>query len=571
MQLQVVQRAFQPEYAMSAEVWRRFLLGTLWSKLRSETGFVIEIHSIQTVLLLLLVVVAGFAVLADRLKVPYPIVLLLAGLALSFVPHVPRVPLNPQLVFLVFLPPLLYRAAWLTSWREFRYNLVSTMMLAVGLVVFTIWGVAEFSDRFITALDWRAGFVLGAVVATTDAVAAAAIAKRVGLPKRIVDVLEGESLLNDATGLLALQFGIALVVEGRTPTVAGAIGTFAWLVAGGIGMGLLVGLAVVWCERHIEDGPVEIVVSVVAAYASYLLGEKIGASGVLAVIACGLFVSRKSAQFFSPQVRIQVMSVWGALDFALNGLVFCLIGLQLPYVLAGIHDYSWETLAIYGAVFSSVLILLRLLWMYPGSWVAWKIRRGVLKQKQSSPKAKSIFVVGWTGMRGVLALAAAISLPEKLANGQPFVPRDLIIFLTFCVIFVTLVLQGLTLPALISWLGLAREDKEGMAEEKMARQTAVAAGIAWLQTQRYTDDGETAHVVEDLLHQYGHRLDAVSGTGKLRDNARVEAFLRTASGAAQAERRALIQLRDDGKIGDETMRAVELELDLTESRIEATK
>jgi NhaP-type Na+/H+ or K+/H+ antiporter len=218
-----------------------------------------------------------------------------------------------------------------------------------------------------------------------------------------------------------------------------------------------------------------------------------------------------------------------------------------------------------------VLILLRLFWMYPGSWVAWWIRGRLLKQKRSSPRAKPVFVVGWTGMRGVVALAAAFSLPEKLANGQPFAQRDLIIFLTFCVIFVTLVLQGLTLPILIRSLGLAGEDKEAMDEEKMARQKAVAAGIAWLQAQCDAGDAEAVHVVEDLLHQYKHRLEAVSGEGKIRSSVRAEAFLRTASGAAQAERRALIQLRDEGRIGDEAMRAVELELDLTETRLNAAK
>jgi Na+/H+ antiporter len=528
----------------------------------------IEIHSIQTVLLLLLIVVASFTVLADRLKLPYPIVLLIAGLALSLIPHVPRIPLYPEVVFLVFLPPLLYRAAWLTSWREFKYNLVSTMMLAVGLVAFTVWGVAEFSDRFITALDWRSGLVLGAVIATTDAVAASSIAKRVGLPRRILDVLEGESLINDATGLLALQFGVALVVEGRTPTVAGAIGTFAWLVVGGIGMGLLVGLAVVWCERHIDNGPVEIVLSVLAAYASYLLGEKIGASGVLAVIACGLFVSRRSGEFFSPQVRMQMMGVWDALDFVLNGMVFCLIGLQLPYVLEGIHEYSWLTLVKYGVVFSIVLILLRMLWMYPGAWAAWKIRRGVLHQGQAAPRPKAVFVVGWTGMRGVVALAAAISLPEKLANGQPFVQRDLIIFLTFSVILVTLVGQGLTLPMLIRWLGLTGDDEDAIAEGRLARETAIRSGVAWLKAQRACSTPELCEVYDDLLHQYKHRLTAVSSPGNLRDDAHFGPYMEAALGAAQAERRAVMQLRNEDKIGDETMRIVEMELDLTESRID---
>jgi CPA1 family monovalent cation:H+ antiporter len=525
----------------------------------------------QTVLLLLLIVVAMFAVLAERVKVPYPIVLLLAGLGLSVVPHVPRAELQPDVVFLVFLPPLLYRAAWMTSWREFRFNMVTVVMLAVGLVAFTVWGVAEFADRFITALDWRSGFVLGAVVATTDALAAAAIAKRVGLPKTIVDVLEGESMVNDATGLLALQFGVALVVEGRSPTVPMALAQLAWMIVGGLGIGLLVGAAVVWCDRHLEDGPVEIVISVIAAYLAYLAGERVGASGVLSVVACGLYASRKSGEFFSPQVRLQVSSVWDALDFALNGMVFCLIGLQLPYVLAGIREYTWETLVEYGLAFSAVLIVLRLVWMYPGAWVAWQIRTKVLRQKYKRPGAKGIFVVGWTGMRGVLALAAAYSLPEKLANGQPFTQRDLIVFLTFCVILVTLVGQGLTLPTLIRRLGLAGGDDVLAGEERMARTAAIHAAMGWLRKERENADGEEQHVYDDLLHQYEHRLEAVEGEGRMQNGARFVEAMRVTQEAAHAERRVLMRLRDEGKIGDETVRAVERELDLAVTRIDVVR
>src|ERR1700712_2867185 len=291
------------------------------------------LHAAQTIFLLLMVMVAVFAVVAQRLSVPYPIVMVLAGLGLSFVPHMPRIPLNPDMVFAVFLPPLLFSSAWFTSWREFRENLVTIFMLAVGLVAFTVWGVAMVADHFITALDWKSGLVLGAVVATTDAIAASSIAKRVGLPKRVMDVLEGESLLNDATGLLALQFGIMIMVEGKTPTISMAIGRLIWLMVGGIGTGLAVGTVVAWCERFIDDGPVEIVLSIVTPYAAYLAGEAVGASGVLSVVAAGLFLSRRSGKFYSPQVRVQSIGVWHAMDFALNGFVFCLIGLQLPYVM----------------------------------------------------------------------------------------------------------------------------------------------------------------------------------------------------------------------------------------------
>src|SRR5271167_3799709 len=218
-----------------------------------------SLHAVEIVILLLLVIVAGFAVLARRLAVPYPIVLVLAGLAISFVPRMPRVPLNQNVVFVIFLPPLLYASAWTLSWREFRRNGVVIGLLAVGLVGFTVWGIAEFSDRFITALDWKAGFLLGAVISTTDAIAATSIAKSIGLPRRIVDILEGESLLNDATGLLALELGLGIIQGGQTPTFAGGLARLAYLACGGILIGLLIGVVVGWLEKFIDDGPVEIV------------------------------------------------------------------------------------------------------------------------------------------------------------------------------------------------------------------------------------------------------------------------------------------------------------------------
>ncbi len=528
------------------------------------------IHSVQTVFLLLLVVVACFAALAQRVHVPYPILLVVAGLVISFVPHVPRIPLNPELIFLIFLPPLLYASAWMTSWREFRRNLVSISMMALGLVGFTVWGVAEVADRFITALDWKSGFLLGAVVATTDAIAATSIAKSIGLPKQIVDLLEGESLLNDATGLLALEFGLVMLLRGETPTVAGGAARLLWLIVGGLGLGLIVGAAVAWFERWIDDGPVELVISLITPYAAYLAGEGAHASGVLSVVACGLYMSRRSVSMFSPEVRLQIGGAWAGLNFMLNGIVFVLIGLQLPYVLAGIRGYGPWTLLEYGAVFSAVLIALRLLWIFPGAEVAYQIRTRLLGQRYSRPNPRAVFVVGWTGMRGVVALAAAISLPETLGDGRPFAQRNLIVFLTFAVILVTLVVQGLSLPALIRWLGLAGSGGD-RAEELMARRTVLEAAIAYVEERRGRDGGRFAHDYEDLLDRYHHRLEAVMLTGAEADEEREsvkEYRLRKALGleAVQAERRELIRLRDVGQIGDEVLRRLERELDLTEAR-----
>src|SRR6266436_5209567 len=382
------------------------------------------IHQIELVLLLLLLFVVVFAALARKLQTPYPIVLVIAGLLLSFVPGIPKVSLNPDVVFLVVLPPLLYSAAWVTSWREFKFNLVSILMLAFGLVGFTVVGVAATTKWVFAGFDWRLGVVLGAVVATTDAIAATSIAKRIGLPQRIVDILEGESLVNDATGLLALEF--AMVVDGRPPTLAEGALRLTYLIAVGLIIGLLLGLIVEWFERRIDDGPIEIVVSILTPYAAYLAAESLRASGVLAVVACGLYLSRQSSEFFSATVRMQAWAVWDSLTFVINGLVFVLIGLQLPHVLAGIRGYSLFHLALYGALFSAIVIVLRMLWMFPGAHLSRFIRLRFLHQSYAVPSANQIFVVGWTGMRGVVALAAAIALPEALSDGSPFPQRNLI-------------------------------------------------------------------------------------------------------------------------------------------------
>src|SRR5713226_9649505 len=455
------------------------------------------IHQIELVILLLLLFVVVFAALARKLQTPYPIVLVIAGLLLSFLPGIPKVSLNPDVVFLVVLPPLLYFAAWVTSWSEFKFNLVSILMLAFGLVGFTVVGVAATTKWVFAGFDWRLGFVLGAVVATTDAIAATSIAKRVGLPQRIVDILEGESLVNDATGLLALEFAIAMVVDGRTPTVAQGALRLTYLIAAGLALGFLLGLVVEWFERRIDDGPIEIVMSILTPYAAYLAAESVRASGVLAVVACGLYLSRQSSEFFSASVRMQTWAVWDSLTFAVNGLVFVLIGLQLPHVLAGIRGYDIFHLLLYGALFSAIVIVLRLLWMFPGGNLAYLIRTRILRQSYPKPSAKQVFVVGWTGMRGVVALAAAIALPETLSDGSPFPQRNLIIFLTFSVILVTLVLQGLTLPPLIRALGLA--GKSGNKdEEEEARKAMVEAALAHLENARKKDGDEFGGVYEDF-------------------------------------------------------------------------
>ena len=387
-----------------------------------------------------------------------------AGLVLSLFPNLPRIALNPDIIFLVVLPPLLYIGGFNTSWRDFHYNLASILMLAFGLVGFTVLGIALGTGWLFPGFDFRLGAVLGAVVSTTDAIAAGAIAKRLGLPRRIVDVLEGESLVNDASGLLALQFSVALVVAGHRPGLGLALLELLWLISGGVAIGLFTAWVIHRISLHITDAPIEITLSLATPYFAYLAAEGIHASGVLSAVVCGLYLGRKNSEVLSIDARLDSSAVWKTLEFGLNGLVFILMGLQLPLVMSGIHGMSVGQLFLYGATFAALVVLLRIVWVFPGAWIAYAIRR-MTGRNDATPTAGRIFIVAWTGMRGVLALAAAISLPTTLENGAPFPQRDLILFLTFCVIFATLVLQGLSLPIVIKRLGLASGQIRSVEEQ----------------------------------------------------------------------------------------------------------
>jgi monovalent cation/hydrogen antiporter len=530
-----------------------------------------HVNYILVLLIGLLCCVAAVAGLARRFAVSYPIVLVIFGLVCSLLPRIPRIPLPPSLVFFVILPPLLYVAAWQTSWREFKYNLMSISSLAVFLVFFTAFGVAFAAKWWLPGFNWRLGFLLGAVVSPTDAVAATSIARKVGMPQRIVDLLEGESLLNDATGLLALQFGVEMVVQGTTPTIGHGLLVFAWLTLGGLLVGLAIGWLVSWLERWVDDGPVEIALSIIVPYAAYLTGEAVKGSGVIAVVACGLFVSRRSSTFFSPRVRLQALAVWDALEFLLNGLVFVLIGLQLPYVLDGIRGQSRLELLGYGFTFSAILVLLRMAWMYPGATAAWWFRTHVEEQIYERPKANQIFVMGWTGMRGVVALAAANSLPLTLNDGSPFPQRSFIIFLTFSLILVTLVLQGLSLPWLVRVLRFSPENTQ-FCEEGEARHLLLQAAIDFLGERSKSAKGEhEVHIYEDLLHDYQHKLQEIDQCGP--DGSDPEKASRGLTmnhlllETLRREREELNLLQANGRIGDSVHRTLERELDLGESRL----
>ncbi len=532
----------------------------------------LDVHYIELILLLLLLSVAAFGALAQRIHTPYPIILVIAGLGLSLIPSMPHLALSPDVVFFVFLPPLLFAAAFRTSWRDFRYNLVSILFLAFGLVGFTVLGVSGIAHWLMPRFDWRLGLVLGAVVSTTDAIAATSIAKRLHLPQRITDVLEGESLMNDASGLLALEFTVGLVVSNQVPTLMGGTARLLWLVVSGIGIGLVVGRLIRWVEDYLDDAPIEITLSVITPYVAYLTAEAVGSSGVLATVACGLYLGRESAAYLSSKVRIESEAVWNTLGFVLNGIVFLLIGLQLQTILAGIHSLTVFQAVSYGLFFSCVVILLRLLWVYPGALVSFLVRRQFLHQHEDTPQPRMIFVVGWTGMRGVVALAAANALPETLENGAPFPERNLILFLTFCVIFVTLVVQGLTLPSLIKRLGLNEQENKD-PEEAEARKTMLQEALSELKRQRKGHPEDTTGVYQDLERVYKRRLALVK-VDEEEDGytqAQYEQYRSVTQQLRQTEKTVLIRLRDRNTIGDELFRKLQNELDLLEARAESRR
>lgn len=525
-----------------------------------------EIDTAETAFLLLLSFVLIFGIFARKSKVPYPIVMVIGGLALTFFPMVPHISLNPDLIFTLVLPPLLYSSAWQTSWRDFRYHLVDISLLAFGLVGFTVVGVALAAPHVFAQFDWRLGLVLGAVVAPTDAIAATAMARRIGLPGRIVDILEGESLLNDATGLLALEFATGILVNDEIPSVAHGVVTLLWLTAGGVAIGVCIGWIVDFLERRIDDAAIEITLSILVPYLAYLAADAAHASGVLSVVCCGLFLTGRSANFFSPSVRMKVWSVWESLTFILNGFVFVLIGLQFPQIRVSIHEYGLPTVILYGGVFSLLLIALRFVWVFPSAHIAHFVQTRILHHKEHRTDPRRSAVIGWTGMRGVVSLAAALALPDVLANNSPFPHRGLIVVLTFCVILVTLVLQGLALPPFIRILKLSGPQGPD-CEELEARNIMAETALSHLESAEKRDKTQMAEVYEDLIQHYRHRMASLREDDESEDALRHRRYLDLSLEALRVERTTAIRLRDEGRINDAVLRKLEREMDLVEARL----
>jgi CPA1 family monovalent cation:H+ antiporter len=506
-----------------------------------------EAHTELVIAALLLAIVVLVSA-ARLLSVPYPIFLVIGGGALGFVPGMPDVRLDPDLVLLIFLPPLLYSAAFFTSLREMRRNVRQISLLAIGLVLATCVTVAVVAHELMD-LSWPAAFLLGAIVSPTDPVAATAIAGRIGVPQRVVDIVEGESLINDATALVAYRVALAAVLTGSF-SLADAGGKFLLGAVGGVAIGLVVGYVVAHVRRRIDDPPVEITISILTAYLAYLPAEELGASGVVAAVTVGLYMGSQTSRVTNATVRIQSGPVWQILVFLLNSLLFVLIGLQLPAILDVIEG-SPGTLALYAVAVCVTVIAVRLAWAF--------ITTSLIGYR---PDFRNVFLIGWMGMRGAVSLAAALALPAETES------RDLIVFVVFAVILATLVIQGLSLPAVIRMLGVTRDDSRWQYEENKARVHAARAAMAHLDT--ITDEFHERQI-ERARALYEYRDRRFSARFDEEDDGRLDHrtadWVRLTQTIIEAQRVAIEKLRREGVISDEVMRRVEFELDLEETRL----
>lgn len=509
----------------------------------------------------LLALIAAFATLARRLNLPYPILMVVGGAVLGLVPGLPTVALHPDLVFLLILPPLLYAAAYFTSIHDFRANSPPIVSLAVGLVLFTVVAVAVVANALLPEIGWPLAFALGAIVAPPDAIAATAVLQRLGVPRRLVSILEGESLLNDATALVSFRIAVAAALSGAFSAVDAA-GGFALASSGGIVIGLAVGVASVWLRSKITDTPTSLTIALLTPYAAYLPAETLHLSGVLAAVVTGLYAGRHAPRAISSETRVASASVWQMLVFVLNGLAFVALGLQLRSVVAGIERSFSSALLIAGAVVLTV-IMARFAWVYAVALVARLIR--VSAPEATDPRAT--FVLGWAGMRGAVSLAAALSLPLTLPG--PPGTRELLIFVTFAVILATLVGQGLTLPLVIRGLGVA-EDEGGAHAEAHARVTTAGAALTRL-AELYEVWPDHRELLDNLKATYEHRSrhddahheEVGAADAELIDHRKIRLEL------IETERAAAHDLRDRGIISDDVLRRLERDLDLEELRMEA--
>jgi Na+/H+ antiporter len=522
----------------------------------------------ELVLLALIVAFVALLVAAPRLRVPFPILLVLGGLALSFVPGMPEVELPPDLVLVAILPPLLYSAAFFTSLRDFRAHVRPISVLAVGLVLATMAVVALVAHTVIDGMSWSAAFVLGAVVAPTDPLAATSIMRRLGVPRGIVTVVEGESLVNDGTALVLYRVAVTAAVTG-TFSLFDASWRLLWSIAGGIAIGVVVGFLVAAVRRRVDNPPVEITISLATGYLAFIPANALEASGVLAAVTAGIFLGWRTPELTSVQVRLTGQAFWEIVVFVINAVLFALVGLQMRGIVDSLSGFSPMELLGYAALITGTVIAIRLIFVPVFASLPTQFL-GPFTPPEPGPQLPRLLVVAWAGMRGSVSLAAALAIPLTTDVGTPFPHRDLIIFLTFSVILGTLVLQGLTLPGVIRMLGLEPDHLDEKLEAK-ARIKAAEAALARLD-ELVDEDWVRDDTAERLRGLYNFRRDRFASRFDEGSDGAIEEqsqnFQRLRRELLEAERAAIVDLRRQGAINDDAMRRLARDLDLEDARLD---
>jgi Na+/H+ antiporter len=530
------------------------------------------VNNLEVVLAALFISAAGLNAIANWLKVPYPIPLVIGGLVLGLIPGMPEIHLNPDLVLLVFLPPLLYASAFFADLRSLRNDARVIAINAIGLVLATAAVVAVIAHEVI-GLSWAMSFVLGAIVSPTDPAAATAVMRRVGAPRRMVNVLEGESLVNDATALVAYKVAVAVAI-GESVSADHTVLTFFVDVAGGVAIGLAVGWAIAEVRKRISDVNTELTISLFSAYGAFVPADRLGVSGVLAVVTCGLVLGFRAPEIASPESRMQGFALWSILTFLINATLFILIGLQLPAIVNGLSGQPATEVVGYAAAVCAAVIAIRFIWNFVITALIRTIdRRPSQRARRAGWRVR--VVGGWAGMRGAVSLAAALALPLHTNSGQPLPGRDLVQFITFALILVTVVGEGLTLPWLIRRLGVTDDGADEENEELKARLVIARAAldrVDELEGEDWTRD-ETIERVRALYRFRKRRFAARAGMLEDADSDGIEerslAYQRMMHEIFVAQRGELVRLRNERRISADVMRRVERELDLEEARLDA--
>jgi CPA1 family monovalent cation:H+ antiporter len=533
------------------------------------------------IVIFIMAILISLTAIANKRKFPFPVLLVFAGLIIGFIPQLPDLALNPDTIFVIILPPLLYDAASKTSWHEFKTSIRPISALAITLVFFTTVAVAVTAYYLIPGFSWPLAFVLGAVVSPPDAVAASGIIKGLGLNKKVITILEGESLVNDASALIAYRYAVAAVTTGTF--IFWKAGLEFLLVAGvGIIIGIVIGYLFVFAHKKIENNPVvETSLTLLSPFVSYLAAEQFHMSGVLAVVSTGLVISWRSPEVFSYQARMRTKALWDTLIFLLHGFVFILIGLQLPSIINDLGNYPFTQILGYGLIISGVTIVVRIIWVFAGVSSQSFFKKGkkvsddLLVNDEQESTWKNVLVVAWTGTRGVISLAAALALPLVLDDGTAFPKRHSIIFLAFVVIFITLVVQGLSLPLLIRLLKIKPQDNT-LAEEKELQLYLATSTLHFIEQELQVQLDNKSE--QQLKNKYEQRINDLTREirrhKKAKSNDEIiqakppDAFLNAQLEITKFQRELLLKMHKEGEFSDAVIRQMERELDINELKLD---